>query len=120
MSVAGNYNVVATSQYECTSTSSVYYLTPTGTHDLNNVLSGFDVYPNPTTGEFTIHFELVNSQDVHLSVRDMLGKIVFDESLDKFNGTYNHAVDVTQHAKGVYIVEVDSENQSAHKKVVVQ
>ncbi len=120
ISTPGNYNVVVTNSYGCSTSSSTYYLTPTGLDDLTNSLSGFEIYPNPSSGEFTINFQLANIQNINLTVSDMLGKVVYLEKLDKFTGNYNHKLDLPQQSKGVYLVEIDSENQAVHKRVIVK
>jgi hypothetical protein len=120
MTASGYYNVVATNSFGCSRSSAVYNLTTVGFEDLNSGLAGFEVFPNPNNGEFTIRFELSAGRDINVTVKDMLGKIVFSQSLDKFSGSYSHRLDLTQNSKGVYIVEVNSENHSAHKRIIVQ
>jgi hypothetical protein len=121
MTQFGNYNVVATNIYGCSTSSAIYPLGPTsGVADLSTILYGFEIFPNPTTGEFTVRFEMLRKQDMNLIVRDMLGKTIFSEKLDGFSGAYSKPLDLTQNSKGVYIVELTSQNQSVHKRVIVQ
>jgi hypothetical protein len=83
-------------------------------------LSGFEIFPNPTNGEFTIRFEMLRQQDMNIIVQDMLGKTIYNEALDKFSGAYSKLLDLTQSARGVYIVEIASQNQAVHKRLIVQ
>ncbi len=73
----------------------------------------FRVYPNPTTGDFTVE---MGSGDKMISVTDVTGRIVY-------SGTTNDAsfdVNISQLAGGVYYVKVSTGSTAEVIKVVKQ
>ena len=66
----------------------------------SNLQSAINVYPNPTTGVFTI--ELANASNV--SVVDVLGKVIYSEKLQ--DGKYN--INISNFNNGLYILKAES------------
>lgn len=120
ITVSGNYSLKSTNSFGCSSYSAAYFLSPVGINNLQTSLHNFDVYPNPTNSEFTIAFELSDNQDINIIVTDVIGKTIYSESLTRFTGKYNHKLDLSNNAVGVYTVEITSENQVAHKLLIVR
>lgn len=79
----------------------------------------FVVYPNPSSGAFTLMFEVVKSDNYTVEITNSLGQVVYTESLADFTGKYAHAFDVTQHGAGVYFVRLRNSSSESVKKVVV-
>ena len=75
-----------------------------------------NVYPNPTTGVFTLEVENV-SDDMNITVTDLLGNVLSVEVTDNLNGSY--VVDMSTVADGVYFVQVKNGDYYATKKVTV-
>jgi len=119
--ITGNYSLKSTNSFGCSSYSAVYYLVNSaGIQSLETSLHNFDVYPNPTNGEFTIAFELSDNQDLNVLVTDVIGKTVYSESLTRFRGKYERKLDLSSSAIGVYTVEITSGTQVAHKLLLVK
>lgn len=72
------------------------------------------VFPNPVSVEFTIEFG--NQQyPVRISIYDVLGKLVFEKSIEENSRTIN----VKNFAEGFYFVKVTKEGYSGCSKVCV-
>ncbi len=86
----------------------------TGIQQIASSNVSFGVYPNPTSGEFTI--ELNNGAVKTVNVLDLTGRVVFatTTSNDKIN------VNAGSLAKGIYYVRVQSNNATEVAKIVVQ
>ena len=85
------------------------------TSELENSIS---IYPNPTSGKFTLSFDLSSSEQVNVKVVNSLGQtvaVVADGTMSA--GTL--AVDLSNQASGVYMVHVTAGDQSVVKRVVV-
>jgi PKD repeat protein len=87
-----------------------------GTGVVKNAASGisFNLYPNPTNGDFTI--ELNNGTTKTIEILDMTGRMVYTSttSSDKVN------CNLSALAKGIYYVRVQSNNSIEVAKIVKQ
>jgi hypothetical protein len=77
------------------------------------------IYPNPMQSEITIEFEAA-AQNNRIEIKNMLGQIVYTQSLKNVNGKQLQNVDLTAIPKGVYFVQLKSDKQSMSKKFVKQ
>ncbi len=78
-----------------------------------NSLNGVNVYPNPTTGKFTVTNE--NNTENTVAIFDMLGKEVYTNTTSS-----SLTVDLSANGMGVYLVKVSNENGSIVKRVVIK
>ena len=77
--------------------------------------SGFNIYPNPSEGIFTI--ENLNNENVIYSVRNILGQITYSESL---NSISKSTVDLSHLGSGVYTIEFDGKAKKYNQKLVIE
>jgi PKD repeat protein len=85
----------------------------------NEALS-LDLFPNPTSGVFTINLNAQQFNNADLKVMDALGKEVFVENGLNVNGTYSTRVDLSAQPQGIYFVVVSGEGQNITKKIFVR
>jgi hypothetical protein len=76
----------------------------------NEAVTAISLYPNPATATFYIK----SDKNVTLKIYDFTGKMVKSEVYSQ------SGVDVSNLAKGIYIVEMNSENQKQTSKLVVK
>jgi hypothetical protein len=74
---------------------------------------GFSVFPNPTTGVFSI--DLASGQDAVVTVSDMTGRVICTA-----NGTGNITADISSASAGVYTLRIQTNESSTVKKIVKQ
>jgi len=112
----GDYTATVTDANGCTAVSNITTIVITGV--VENSLDGtFNVYPNPTNGEFNIEIRHNGSQDMHIRVVDVLGR-----ELQQFHIQTNEItlpVSLTEQASGVYFVVLQTGNTMTTKKVVL-
>ena len=78
--------------------------------------NSFRVYPNPTTGAFTVEFpEISETAIVKLEIYDMQGKKLFH---DQYSGARKHLVSLEGRPKGIYLVRVVSDAVSGYVKLI--
>jgi len=85
-----------------------------------NAYNNLSVYPNPTNGMVTINFDVEKANDVKVIVSNLNGQIVYQENINSLNGVYNNSIDLSQQAKGVYMLSIVSNKGKTDKKIVLQ
>ncbi len=85
-----------------------------------NAYNNLSVYPNPTNGMVTINFDVEKANDVKVIVSNLNGQIVYQENINSLNGVYNNSIDLSQQAKGVYMLSIVSSKGKTDKKIVLQ
>ncbi|RLD65313.1 MAG: hypothetical protein DRI95_09025 [Bacteroidetes bacterium] len=74
------------------------------------------VYPNPSNGLFQIKAKH-RSEKVSIKVRDLNGKLVYSEQLNNKN---IYTIDLSNQAKGVYLLEINVGEKMINKKLIVK
>ncbi len=69
------------------------------------------VYPNPTSGIFTLSAPLASK----VSVLDVHGKVV----LEKHTTSLSSAIDMSAQSSGLYFLKITSEDRQIFKKIVI-
>ena len=79
-------------------------------------------YPNPTTGDLNIKFELKESSEVNISIKDINGRVVTQVLQAKLNaGDHVYYKDISHElARGMYFISLQTEQGIMTKKIVVQ
>jgi Secretion system C-terminal sorting domain/Pregnancy-associated plasma protein-A len=91
------------------------YLTNTlSNNDINSI--AFSVFPNPSKGIVNIQFSNLVS-DFSVEVYDMMGREV---NFTKINDANNKSIVLDNVAKGVYYVNIESENSKTTKKIIIE
>ena len=109
----GSYNVVVSG--DCgTVTSDTVLLTVVT--DLQTVRElGINVYPNPTSGQFTIAFEKI-STEFNVEIIDVNGQVVYSGKLDqKVN-----SLDMSDRATGVYTLRIYNQKYNKVVKLIIK
>lgn len=94
--------------------------TTVGINDINIDTDEMTLAPNPANGSTKLNFKMINSNDVVITITDVLGKQM--EQLSKGSltpGDYSYTIN-TPWSKGVYFVQVASGNQLVTKKLIIQ
>lgn len=87
------------------------------TSQTKSEIESVNVYPNPSTGLFTIN--LYNSQNtpVNITLTDLMGRVLYTKEIN-FTGAYNHSID-GQFGSGQYLLKVEINNQIQVKHLTV-
>lgn len=117
---SGNYHLTATNAFGCTISSDTILITVVNGIAEGNGLQDVAIYPNPNNGMFTVAFELMTEAKVIITVSDLLGKTVYEESLGNYSGPYNKQMDLTSLQKGIYLVNVQVGNDRINKRIIIQ
>ena len=85
----------------------------------NNGLSIGNVYPNPTNGQTTVNYSLVNESAVSIKVVDVTGKVVYTSNQgSQVAGNHKVSFDATSFTNGVYYVTINTNGTQVTKKLI--
>ena len=83
-------------------------------------INNLDVYPNPSRDIFNVSFTSEDVQDLEVRIINVVGEVVYTENLQQFMGEYTKQVDLATYTKGVYFLEITTNNDIMNYKIVLQ
>ena len=88
--------------------------------EAGGTISKLDVYPNPSKDVFNVMFTSEGVQDLEVRVINIVGEIIYIDYLEQFVGEYTKSIDLATYTKGVYFLEITTDNGVVSKKLVLQ
>jgi hypothetical protein len=85
-----------------------------------SAIANLDVYPNPSRDIFNVSFTSEDVQDLEVRVINVVGEVVYTENLQQFVGEYTKAIDLVTYTKGIYFLEITTNNGVVNKKLILQ
>jgi hypothetical protein len=85
-----------------------------------SAIANLDVYPNPSRDVFNITFTSEIIQDLKVRVVNVIGEELLLDNLQQFIGEYTKQIDLSNNAKGIYFLEITTNNGVINKKLIVQ
>lgn len=82
-------------------------------------LENLSYYPNPTDGQFNLKFT-GKAAPTEIKILDLMGKVVYSDSMPGFEGQYDNNIDLNDQSKGVYIMQILQGNRALNKKIVIE
>jgi hypothetical protein len=77
------------------------------------------ISPNPAGESFSISYS-GNKEKLSVTLRNMLGQIIYAESVPDFSGEYNQQINISEQPKGIYFLELKCGDHYLQKKIVKQ
>ena len=79
-----------------------------------------NVFPNPTSNNITVEYSLGENDNGSINVVNLLGEKMYTVPINfKTKGIYKTYIDVSNYAKGIYFVTLNSNTRVSQKKFVV-
>jgi hypothetical protein len=75
------------------------------------------VFPNPSTSTFNIEFSLEGVQEINMRVLNPTGQLILEKAPVRSGGTFQTQIDLSGLAKGVYLLQVQTENGIATRRL---
>lgn len=84
----------------------------------------FNVYPNPTGGTITIKSSSesngsAGTGSIELKIENIIGQLIYHKKINTTAGL-NENIDLSKYPKGVYLIEISTEQGKEVKKVVLE
>ena len=92
--------------------------TPNNADEIDEVTTGFGLYPNPSQGASTIQFKLNTPQRVRIQLLDITGRMV-NQILDQDMSADIHEVAVKTSTPGVYMIDLVTNGKHHVRRWVV-
>jgi len=86
-------------------------------------ISGFqdlNIYPNPAKDILTINFKTIDSDEVSISIQTISGVKILSRQITFVDKLYRHTFDVSELSKGIYLLNIESENGSMVRKLIIE
>ncbi len=116
--------LIACNSYGCDTFSGYVYIDAikvSGIVSPSNNTNSLQVFPNPTNDILNILLgKNANESEVQIEVLDMLGKCHYNEDFNSYNGSFEQKIDLSNLAKGIYIVKVKAGEDNYYRKIVLQ
>lgn len=77
------------------------------------------VYPNPSTGIVHLTINGLEGRKVDVSVLNVIGTVMYRETLSELNERYTKTLDLSRLANGLYYVKIEADNSSQLCKLVI-
>ena len=77
------------------------------------------IYPNPTSGKLTIR---ADGETVNLNFQlvTLEGKMLINKKLNSKQGTVNEELDLSQYAKGVYLIKLSNNKGFIIERIILK
>jgi len=79
----------------------------------------FEVVPNPSSGQIKINIAVETTAIYNLSVRNMLGQVVYSDVLP-VNGAVTERIDLSSLSKGAYFLTLENTNEKLQQKIILK
>jgi hypothetical protein len=82
---------------------------------------GLDInlYPNPSQGKFQLQLSGLTTSTAELTVTDLAGKTLLTKEVKTSEGMVKETIDLKT-AKGIYLLQVKTVEQTIIRKVIVE
>ena len=88
--------------------------------DGGTAIANLDVYPNPSRDLFNISFTSESIQDLRVRILNVIGEELLAEDLQQFIGEYTKQINLKNNAKGIYFLEIETNDGVINKKLILQ
>ena len=89
-----------------------------GIEDLG-IISKMTVFPNPTSDNSTIQFNLNNSENVNIHIFNLIGEVIYETNKNFNAGLNSILLETEDFLPGVYIINVSTAQEQMSKQLTV-
>jgi len=102
-------------------TSFIYWTQPTSIRlDGGSTIANLQVYPNPSRDVFNISFTSDTKHNLKVRILNVIGEELINEDLEQFIGEYTKQINLSNNAKGIYFLEIETNGGIINKKLILQ
>jgi hypothetical protein len=90
------------------------------TKQTQTITNSLLVYPNPSTGIFTVKYNNKGKFAASITIRNIMGQIVYRTSSKDYFNSLQENINITGKTKGIYMVEILSGDKKITSKILIQ
>ena len=84
------------------------------------LINNLEIYPNPSRDVFNVSFISDTKQDLTIRILNIIGEELINENLEQFIGEYTKQINLSDNAKGIYFLEIETNDGVINKKFILQ
>ncbi len=92
---------------------------PSSVNEIGSV-NNVSLYPNPTSGKFTVGFNSLKAGVVKVKVSSVTGQHLLQEVYNETAGNHSHELDLGGRAAGIYFVELEADGIKTTSRIVLK
>ena len=81
---------------------------------------GFNLFPNPTKGAFTLNLKLANTDKVSVQLYDVRGILITEKNYYNTEVDFSERIFFEKAASGLYVLKVINGNKQTTRKLIIQ
>ena len=89
-------------------------------NEMQKSITNLLVFPNPSTGTFTVQYSSKEKFTASVIVRNMMGVIVYTIPQKQYYGSLQEKINISGKPKGIYMVEIVSGEKRITTKILIQ
>jgi len=78
------------------------------------------ISPNPSNGKINLSFSLEERKDVTINIYDINGNVVYTETINDFQGSYQKEIDISDKGTGAFFLQIVQGLYDVIKKIIIQ
>lgn len=90
-----------------------------GVQQVGTAISKLNIYPNPSSGIFTVNYSLNSPGNVRTTVVNELGQVVYDNTAQKNEGNITGQLNLENIASGIYSLRIQTDNTIIVRKMAL-
>ena len=83
-------------------------------------INNLTIYPNPSRDIFNVQFTSIGAQSIKVRVINIIGELIYTDNLEEFTGEYIKGFNLDEYGKGVYFLEIETQDGVISKKLALQ
>jgi hypothetical protein len=100
--------------------SAEYFIDGVGIEEKIGDYENVTVYPNPSSGMLNVNFDIEDAGTLEIKLINLNGQIIKNETINNFDGQFNRSFDLSNQAKGIYMLSIMSKKGKIDKKIVLR
>ncbi|OFY48690.1 MAG: hypothetical protein A2X22_00720 [Bacteroidetes bacterium GWF2_49_14] len=82
--------------------------------------NGMRIYPNPSSGNFSVEFEQSLPGDIMIRILSLSGQVVSEKRLSNYSGQVSEPFSLSREPKGIYVINIRSANREWNEKITIR